>query len=160
MIRRPPRSTLFPYTTLFRSHVDRSLGEPEELPEKGWVRRWGRPELSWPAAPQRYASVEDRSGSEAVPQRGRTRSSAILFGTRVSREPQRFDRGCDGNRRRCPCRTRCGTVDGARSVAPRRAYRDRGGRQGLRLARVREDHTGHERPAACDPEQPQPAECP
>src|SRR3712207_6847246 len=27
MIRRPPRSTLFPYTTLFRS-VDASLGEP------------------------------------------------------------------------------------------------------------------------------------
>src|SRR5260370_2924693 len=25
MIRRPPRSTLFPYTTLFRSHVDRSV---------------------------------------------------------------------------------------------------------------------------------------
>src|SRR2546430_4687036 len=24
MIRRPPRSTLFPYTTLFRSHADRS----------------------------------------------------------------------------------------------------------------------------------------
>src|SRR4051812_49574710 len=24
MIRRPPRSTLFPYTTLFRSHVDES----------------------------------------------------------------------------------------------------------------------------------------
>src|SRR5256885_3149377 len=28
MIRRPPRSTLFPYTTLFRSHVvDRQLGD-------------------------------------------------------------------------------------------------------------------------------------
>src|SRR5206468_12810787 len=27
MIRRPPRSTLFPYTTLFRSHVARHLGE-------------------------------------------------------------------------------------------------------------------------------------
>src|SRR5437899_7082884 len=26
MIRRPPRSTLFPYTTLFRSHVDRGVG--------------------------------------------------------------------------------------------------------------------------------------
>src|SRR5258707_7621774 len=26
MIRRPPRSTLFPYTTLFRSHLDRGLG--------------------------------------------------------------------------------------------------------------------------------------
>src|SRR3712207_7186008 len=30
MIRRPPRSTLFPYTTLFRSAVQRGLG-PEEL---------------------------------------------------------------------------------------------------------------------------------
>src|SRR2546429_7115181 len=26
MIRRPPRSTLFPYTTLFRSHVRRAMG--------------------------------------------------------------------------------------------------------------------------------------
>src|SRR3712207_7198929 len=26
MIRRPPRSTLFPYTTLFRSHRERPLG--------------------------------------------------------------------------------------------------------------------------------------
>src|SRR3712207_8929033 len=26
MIRRPPRSTLFPYTTLFRSHLDRPVG--------------------------------------------------------------------------------------------------------------------------------------
>src|SRR2546426_6597229 len=29
MIRRPPRSTLFPYTTLFRSRVNRS--EPQEI---------------------------------------------------------------------------------------------------------------------------------
>src|SRR5256885_13224787 len=27
MIRRPPRSTLFPYTTLFRSHVRQLVGE-------------------------------------------------------------------------------------------------------------------------------------
>src|SRR3989449_5683894 len=27
MIRRPPRSTLFPYTTLFRSRVDQASGE-------------------------------------------------------------------------------------------------------------------------------------
>src|SRR2546422_6748798 len=27
MIRRPPRSTLFPYTTLFRSQIDRTLYE-------------------------------------------------------------------------------------------------------------------------------------
>src|SRR2546427_3108484 len=29
MIRRPPRSTLFPYTTLFRSDVGRTLGHGE-----------------------------------------------------------------------------------------------------------------------------------
>src|SRR2546427_4215122 len=31
MIRRPPRSTLFPYTTLFRSTDDRIEDEPEPL---------------------------------------------------------------------------------------------------------------------------------
>src|SRR3712207_7760582 len=31
MIRRPPRSTLFPYTTLFRSHVRVSLREEEDF---------------------------------------------------------------------------------------------------------------------------------
>src|SRR3712207_7237966 len=30
MIRRPPRSTLFPYTTLFRSLVQRRLGDVDE----------------------------------------------------------------------------------------------------------------------------------
>src|SRR5258708_24646504 len=38
MIRRPPRSTLFPYTTLFRSRLDiQELGEPI-LEERGFVR--------------------------------------------------------------------------------------------------------------------------
>src|SRR5258708_20171640 len=32
MIRRPPRSTLFPYTTLFRSQVDRLSGVSDRLP--------------------------------------------------------------------------------------------------------------------------------
>src|SRR2546422_11604262 len=31
MIRRPPRSTLFPYTTLFRSAVDRTRGQPQRV---------------------------------------------------------------------------------------------------------------------------------
>src|SRR2546430_3029581 len=31
MIRRPPRSTLFPYTTLFRSGHPVSIGEPERI---------------------------------------------------------------------------------------------------------------------------------
>src|SRR5437016_8107493 len=30
MIRRPPRSTLFPYTTLFRSHRDRELRDVDD----------------------------------------------------------------------------------------------------------------------------------
>src|SRR3712207_7141271 len=33
MIRRPPRSTLFPYTTLFRSPRDRGLEPVQSLPE-------------------------------------------------------------------------------------------------------------------------------
>src|SRR3989442_9825903 len=32
MIRRPPRSTLFPYTTLFRSPPQRGRGEPAQDP--------------------------------------------------------------------------------------------------------------------------------
>src|SRR2546428_7692618 len=36
MIRRPPRSTLFPYTTLFRSNLDRVLGlKPDILIDDG-----------------------------------------------------------------------------------------------------------------------------
>src|SRR3989454_3408700 len=31
MIRRPPRSTLFPYTTLFRSRIDPLIGREREL---------------------------------------------------------------------------------------------------------------------------------
>src|SRR2546425_7737181 len=33
MIRRPPRSTLFPYTTLFRSHQGRPRGAPRRRPD-------------------------------------------------------------------------------------------------------------------------------
>src|SRR3989442_10392945 len=48
MIRRPPRSTLFPYTTLFRSML--TIGVDEEADEAGCggvvdglrVRRWAR----------------------------------------------------------------------------------------------------------------------
>src|SRR3712207_8174648 len=34
MIRRPPRSTLFPYTTLFRSGSDLSMGANIDFPEE------------------------------------------------------------------------------------------------------------------------------
>src|SRR3712207_8413610 len=38
MIRRPPRSTLFPYTTLFRSHGARAAGRPPGRRRRGRVR--------------------------------------------------------------------------------------------------------------------------
>src|SRR3989449_4359984 len=40
MIRRPPRSTLFPYTTLFRSRIT-WVAETEQLPEAGIAARAG-----------------------------------------------------------------------------------------------------------------------
>src|SRR5574341_639938 len=36
MIRRPPRSTLFPYTTLFRSAVNQELPQLEQFLENGY----------------------------------------------------------------------------------------------------------------------------
>src|SRR3712207_7294675 len=39
MIRRPPRSTLFPYTTLFRSDVAQEVGQLERLAQRDRVRR-------------------------------------------------------------------------------------------------------------------------
>src|SRR3712207_8555440 len=50
MIRRPPRSTLFPYTTLFRSRVD----EPRAVPD---AARAGRRQ---PGARRRRGRVRDR----------------------------------------------------------------------------------------------------
>src|SRR3712207_8866830 len=35
MIRRPPRSTLFPYTTLFRSHRTATLGAAQSREDRG-----------------------------------------------------------------------------------------------------------------------------
>src|SRR3712207_8230909 len=70
MIRRPPRSTLFPYTTLFRSPRVRALREPEEvlparrslLDEVGPVRKAGRsPVLRHRVAVLRVRSEEHTS---------------------------------------------------------------------------------------------------
>src|SRR3712207_7305024 len=51
MIRRPPRSTLFPYTTLFRS-----IGHAHDL---GWGRRSvrGRPSYRGPAPPSGHLAA-------------------------------------------------------------------------------------------------------
>src|SRR2546428_8500521 len=58
MIRRPPRSTLFPYTTLFRSWAAAA-----RRPRRSPLPRKGRPnrELSPPAGRTRHSPGPDRS---------------------------------------------------------------------------------------------------
>src|SRR3712207_8314893 len=57
MIRRPPRSTLFPYTTLFRSHVTRRRGHPA-------VPGTADPTV---AVPVGLVLTQDRTGGEDDP---------------------------------------------------------------------------------------------
>src|SRR5260221_10537259 len=59
MIRRPPRSTLFPYTTLFRSLAPNRLGRKSGL-------TWGCPASNWrkysdTVTPSRYSTVRMRA---------------------------------------------------------------------------------------------------
>src|SRR2546427_7043360 len=49
MIRRPPRSTLFPYTTLFRSVRENMIGGRAKRQDRGWVDEVA---LGPPALPQ------------------------------------------------------------------------------------------------------------
>src|SRR5688572_30994561 len=60
MIRRPPRSTLFPYTTLFRSHdaERRAHGRPFANGAEQQLRRGVRRDDVW-----RHAAVEDRKST-------------------------------------------------------------------------------------------------
>src|SRR3712207_8613523 len=70
MIRRPPRSTLFPYTTLFRSREP--LGAAGEA-------TWQVPPLSGPD-PQHRPKMQDLEGYESVRlfvERARYRNSAL-----------------------------------------------------------------------------------
>src|SRR2546422_9187798 len=72
MIRRPPRSTLFPYTTLFRSLLVRGAADQDrDLPAhprgrlaRGRAAEWrDRPRGEHPAASRR----DHRQASEALP---------------------------------------------------------------------------------------------
>src|SRR5687767_15335152 len=63
MIRRPPRSTLFPYTTLFRS----DHWSYRDLPMKDWVNQWpSYQNTSYKDAPMvdPYASRSEEHTSE------------------------------------------------------------------------------------------------
>src|SRR2546426_8274765 len=76
MIRRPPRSTLFPYTTLFRS--PRPLGE-RARPHRGGRVRAVRPPLERRRrlARRRAATHGDGRGGDDVPARSEEHTSEL-----------------------------------------------------------------------------------
>src|SRR2546429_1107549 len=57
MIRRPPRSTLFPYTTLFRSRRDEHHAD---VGDAAHARDW-RAQSNWSAAQRRHLAIPHRS---------------------------------------------------------------------------------------------------
>src|SRR2546429_1343300 len=68
MIRRPPRSTLFPYTTLFRSGSGRAVvGHPDGDEVRAWPLSFGRLPGEYPSTGLNR-SVGGRAGVEAVSQ--------------------------------------------------------------------------------------------
>src|SRR2546422_7807342 len=85
MIRRPPRSTLFPYTTLFRS-VDRALFHPVAA-EAGTMR----PRVLMLHHDYAWKGVPD--GLEAIARVKNTVPSVCLvgFGVKPPRERDRYD---------------------------------------------------------------------
>src|SRR2546427_6737742 len=67
MIRRPPRSTLFPYTTLFRSPAAPLAGRAE-------APRAANPDPPWPEDAQDDRAARARSGIPGARARGRQRA--------------------------------------------------------------------------------------
>src|SRR2546421_3667178 len=59
MIRRPPRSTLFPYTTLFRSHR-RELARPQRVDA---CQRGSTLHMRLPSVPARLSAASDRKST-------------------------------------------------------------------------------------------------
>src|SRR3712207_7457800 len=80
MIRRPPRSTLFPYTTLFRSK-QLAVDEVVERVEGGW-RSTGRP---WHHDAENYAGVVAVRRREADVMRRYTAASSCLIDRKSTR---------------------------------------------------------------------------
>src|SRR2546425_13375975 len=75
MIRRPPRSTLFPYTTLFRSRL-RQRAEPRVHPRRDLARAQRNPKVPFGSLPDRHrplqgAPVPDIAGERLVADRRR-----------------------------------------------------------------------------------------
>src|SRR5256884_9480422 len=98
MIRRPPRSTLFPYTTLFRS-IGLDAGE-REIEGPGMPEAAGtpaRPGLADSAAGKEFGTARTaphstERGERSTSHSGRKRGGVRTTGVAGDREPQREDR--------------------------------------------------------------------
>src|SRR2546426_12051928 len=88
MIRRPPRSTLFPYTTLFRSRrqlhrCGRTPGH-DPLGDVTAAAATGRPPAGTPARSEQPPAVIDRSRTRLLPGGGLAARSSAGGGDRKS----------------------------------------------------------------------------
>src|SRR3712207_6792560 len=70
MIRRPPRSTLFPYTTLFRSKE-----ETPKAPEKPETKPEVDPKADKPAKPEAKPAAPKADAKKAAPKAGQLPST-------------------------------------------------------------------------------------
>src|SRR2546422_1178026 len=87
MIRRPPRSTLFPYTTLFRSLVGKTLSGTTTGPD-GTAWQWiGR-----------RAPALDRKSTRLNSSHGYI-SYAVFCLKKKKKNKQQYSRHCTGNQR-------------------------------------------------------------
>src|SRR2546430_4454226 len=92
MIRRPPRSTLFPYTTLFRSRVQNGFAHvrfPRRLVEN--TQRGNRPRM------RRHQTVHDRDRKSTRLNSSHSQISYAVFclkkkKTKRNQEPTYFER--------------------------------------------------------------------
>src|SRR5258707_4075752 len=77
MIRRPPRSTLFPYTTLFRSN----------LPGSRWHQRWNESDQREPETSTLTGSTSDNSSTKFT---GRDRKRTRLTSSHANKSYTAF----------------------------------------------------------------------
>src|SRR5256885_9106656 len=92
MIRRPPRSTLFPYTTLFRSPDANLVAPPPDYSGKGRPRVKGD-DLPDPAAVVRDA--EARQALEVAWYGGGRRRVEVVTGTRSEEHTSELQSPCN-----------------------------------------------------------------
>src|SRR2546422_3871940 len=99
MIRRPPRSTLFPYTTLFRSPPDRADRDREPL-ARGLPRRAARAPLRGDRDGLPHASRAEGAAPAERPASAARRASGLgdtaLPPRELGAHPDRGDRAQDG----------------------------------------------------------------